>query len=186
MSLTSYLANKCFELLLTGQGEESGTAARDAISVKRGQAKHYPPWIRDIQYFKQNCDGCGDCIRQCEKNILVLADTGFPVVDMYKGGCSFCGNCAKACSKDLFDYSPSRQPWQLKAFITDDCLCCNNVLCRTCVEHCNEGAVIVSQENGRIGAPRIVAEKCNGCGACFSPCPVGAIGIETNAEEQSP
>jgi ferredoxin-type protein NapF len=55
----------------------------------------------------------------------------------------------------------------------------NNVLCSTCTEHCDKGAIsfqgTMMQQNKVL---RVQPEKCNGCGACYSSCPVNAIAFK--------
>jgi len=136
------------------------------------------PWAREPNLFKSVCDGCGVCLASCENKILILNSDGYPQIDFSMGSCNFCGACAESCPKDAFNYGSSQSPWNLKAFITSDCLSHNNVLCRTCAEHCEEEAIIIPKKNGVISAPHILAEKCTGCGACYNACPTKAIEID--------
>ena len=180
MNIASFFANKCFELLL-----EKGMEGSQSHDSKPDHSQHAPltydpPWISDINFFKQNCDGCGKCVTSCENNILFIDKAGYPRVDFSQGECSFCGDCAKNCPQDIFDYGESILPWNLKATITLDCLSHNNVLCRTCVEHCEMEAIKIPKTNGTLGAPFVLTEMCDGCGACFSPCPVRAVKITSN------
>lgn len=80
----------------------------------------------------------------------------------------------------------SRPPWVIKARVTAHCLARNNVLCRTCAERCPEDAIIFPKQAGTIGGPLVLVEKCSGCGACFSPCPVGAIAMKEEDENHTP
>ncbi len=182
MNLTSFLANKCFEYLLNCGSEKTGEsrfasgfgASSPPIPSPR---TILPPWAGDNSFFYSNCDGCGVCIQNCENGILVAGPQGYPQVDFSRGACSFCGACARSCPGEALCPEGKVTPWVLKASITATCLARGNVLCRTCVEHCGEGAIIMSKTNGAIAVPRIQAEKCSGCGACYSPCPVRAIDI---------
>lgn len=188
MNITSYLANKCLEFFLEKSIERDGTQSGNLLHSKdnspnRAQSIFIPPWIPDISTLKQNCDGCGDCITSCESNILFLVEDKYPMVDFSLGSCSFCGKCAESCPQDIFEYDPKATPWDLRAVITLDCLTHNNVLCRTCEEYCEEGAIIIPKANGPISTPLVLAYKCNGCGACFSACPVTAIKITSTCEE---
>ncbi|WP_223756839.1 4Fe-4S dicluster domain-containing protein [Myxococcus sp. RHSTA-1-4] len=50
---------------------------------------------------------------------------------------------------------------------TQLCLAWQGSFCTTCVERCpTEGAILV--ESGR---PRVVPERCDGCGTCVRVCP---------------
>lgn len=181
MNLTSFLANKCFEYLLNSEaGKARGNriaSLSEASTPAPSQPPILPPWAPEKRLLHLNCDSCGSCIASCENNILVQGEDGFPQVDFSKGSCTFCGNCARSCQSNVFDYEASGQPWNLKAFIANDCLSSNNVLCRICSEHCEEDAIVISKTSGTISVPRIDKEKCNGCGACYGPCPAEAIYI---------
>ena len=182
MYFTSYLANKCFEYLLNSDSgkDDNHHFISQQISSQSSPSINFfvpPPWVRDIKLFKSICDGCGECFACCESKILVPDCDGYPHVDFSQASCSFCGACAESCPKGAFSYEPSSPPWNLKAFITGTCLSHNNVLCRTCAEHCEEEAIIIPKTNGTISAPRILTDRCNGCGACYGPCPVKAIEI---------
>jgi len=187
MNLTSFLANKCFEFLLNAGNEEEKKLHGRAARLKSGSNPSgqviLPPWTHDIQSFRLLCDGCGNCISSCTGNILIRDSHGCPQVDFSGGPCTFCGACAESCPRGAFSYEPSTVPWTLKAFITDDCLAHDNVLCRTCAEHCQEKAISIPNTSGPISAPLILSEKCNGCGACFNPCPVSAIVMQKDGDK---
>jgi ferredoxin-type protein NapF len=182
MYFASYLANKCFEYLLNSDSEKDDKhhfISRQLASQSPSSEICFipPPWAREIKLFKSICDGCGACSASCESKILLTDCDGYPHIDFTVGSCSFCGACAESCPKDALNYESSSPPWNLKAFITGACLADNNVLCRTCAEHCEEEAIIIPRTNGTISAPRILTDRCNGCGACYGPCPVKAIEI---------
>ncbi|WP_240791462.1 ferredoxin-type protein NapF [Psychromonas sp. SP041] len=133
------------------------------------------PWIDDKQQFLDSCTQCGHCITSCPENIILKGDGGFPVIDFSLGECTFCGKCAESCQEDIF--TPiTEQAWHKKAVISDACLALENVYCRSCGESCPEEALHF--KIGINAVPEIDLEKCNGCGACFSPCPTSAINIE--------
>ncbi len=185
MYFTSYLANKCFAYLLSCDSEKDNKhhlASRQITSQIS-----LPPWAHEPNFFKSICDGCGACLASCENKILIPDSDGYPQIDFSLGSCNFCGACAESCPNGAFNYEPSQSPWKLQAFITKDCLSHNNVLCRTCAEHCEEEAIIIPKKNGIISAPRILAESCTGCGACYSPCPAKAIEMsESGGQEKTP
>ncbi|MDA7745985.1 ferredoxin-type protein NapF [Psychromonas sp.] len=133
------------------------------------------PWVRDTQHFVDNCTQCQDCLTSCPEKIIVKGDGGFPVVDFSLGECTFCRKCAESCEEDVFAET-TQIPWLKKAAINDSCLANQNVACRSCAESCPQEAL-----NFQIGInaiPQIDLEQCNGCGACFAPCPINAISIK--------
>ena len=56
----------------------------------------------------------------------------------------------------------------------------NRVLCSICVEQCDKEAIILAKVIHKDQSPEILAAECNGCGACFGSCPVGAIAFKDN------
>lgn len=189
MNLASFLANKCFEYLLncdaakgcgrgflTGRGTDKSTPSHRLL----------PPWALADQVFRSKCDHCRACLDRCENKILIADNAGCPVVDFSRGACSFCGACVQSCPRELFRPFQSLPPWSVKAAVTAACLAHDNVLCRACAEHCPEAAIIFPRQAGAISEPRILTERCSGCGACFSPCPTGAIVMQTGDENHDP
>ncbi|TEW56075.1 ferredoxin-type protein NapF [Psychromonas sp. RZ22] len=133
------------------------------------------PWIVDATKFTENCTQCQNCLNSCPENIIVQGDGGFPVIDFSAGECTFCTKCAVSCQEDIFA-DTSEIAWQKKAVISESCLANQNVYCRSCCESCPELAL--SFKIGINAIPEIDLAKCNGCGACFSPCPTSAINIK--------
>lgn len=181
MNLTSFLANKCFEYLLKYDSERENVNTR-TFHLQKSKEKSTlrfifsPPWAVETKHFEALCDGCGECIAACENNILILNKNGCPQVDFSRGACTFCGACAESCPQEAFQYDPSCAPWNLHALINAKCLIKNNVVCSTCAEQCDKEAIVISRIIDKDKAPR-VTDLCDGCGACFSVCPVGAIEI---------
>lgn len=61
------------------------------------------------------------------------------------------------------------------AIIAAHCLAETGAYCRTCGDACPEGAIrFLLQPRGRARAD-VDGDRCNGCGDCLGPCPVGAI-----------
>lgn len=136
---------------------------------------HLMPWIEDGDKFTENCTQCKSCLLSCPENILIQGDGGFPVIDFSLGECTFCGKCAESCNEDIF-VEVTHTPWQKKAIIDKSCLAHQNIYCRSCAESCPVQAL--SFQLGISAVPQIALDKCNGCGACFYPCPANAISIK--------
>jgi ferredoxin-type protein NapF len=187
MNLVSFLANKCFEFLLRGEEQGRGhafPASRRAEKSTSSRPLIRPPRALAEHNFRAKCDGCRACLAGCENNILVAAGDGTPVVDFSRGACSFCGACAESCSRGAFSSGKEYPPWEIKAWISAACLAHSSVLCRTCAENCPETAIFFSRQAGILSAPVVLSQRCNGCGACCSPCPVGAIVLRQDNEYQ--
>lgn len=165
MSLASFFASKCFEYLLQ---EEASPVQQQAVPL-------LPPWSG--KEFRAFCDGCGKCAAACGKRIIVVGEDGFPAVDFTQGSCTFCGDCARSCPTGALQFEAEKAPWHLRVRIAETCLLRSQMLCLTCAEQCDQGAIRLPQTEGQL--PQIAAEHCNGCGACCRPCPVGAISLVT-------
>lgn len=142
---------------------------RSRLPVRR------PPWAIAEGQFLDRCNGCGDCRDACTQRIVILADGGYPQIDFLNDGCTFCGDCARACTQGALAYSPHVAPWQLKAVATRECLTRHGVVCRSCSEQCETGAIRFISAKGVVAQPRVEPTLCTGCGACVSVCPAQAI-----------
>ena len=63
----------------------------------------------------------------------------------------------------------------LATVIAASCLAYGNVVCRSCGETCEVGAIRFRPRLGGAAVPEVEGGKCTGCGACMAPCPVKAI-----------
>lgn len=135
-----------------------------------------PPWACDEAHFISLCTQCKQCIQHCPQGILTAGAGRLPVVDFSRGECTFCGACVDHCdSHALWRRDSGAAPWILRALIADDCIAFDGVFCVSCKEQCEAGAIAFKRGRGGTPLPEIRHELCNGCGACYQPCPVGAI-----------
>ncbi|NNG13319.1 MAG: ferredoxin-type protein NapF [Halobacteria archaeon] len=138
-----------------------------------------PPWSQAEDEFVENCTRCGDCISACPQHILDKGRGGFPQVDFSRGECLFCGECVQACKVGvLAGWSPqgdSSAAWSIRASIGDRCLAQRGVECRSCRDQCDTAAISFRLVAGGVAQPQLDRATCNGCGACYSVCPVQAI-----------
>ena len=162
----------------------------------KGEKKAFrPPWALPEQYFIDYCTRCDKCIDVCFDELIVKGRGGFPEMDFNKGGCDFCEDCLKICETSALKKIPASDenshkteedsqsylpPWQLKASIDlNKCLSMNATICRSCGESCDDGAIKFDLKLGGIAEPLLDSDKCTGCGACFSVCPVKVISISS-------
>ena len=144
-----------------------------------------PPWALDEPAFLSACTTCGDCVAACPEAVLVAAADGRPVFDPGQGECTFCEACVTACEPHALDLSRVAPAWRLKAAIASTCLALNGVTCLSCRDACGETAIRFRPALG--GArPELDPERCTGCGACVSPCPVSAIALAAPLDEARP
>ncbi|MDR0701366.1 MAG: ferredoxin-type protein NapF [Azoarcus sp.] len=155
----------------------------------RLEAPYRPPWAVSEAVFHRACERCGDCIAACPKGLLVQGAGGFPEADFSRGHCTFCADCARACTMaahktaarrpPALRFSPDLPPWPLVAVVGAACLPRQGVLCRSCGEHCEVGAIRFPPRPGRPAQPDVDASLCTGCGECVAVCPARAISMRT-------
>jgi ferredoxin-type protein NapF len=69
------------------------------------------------------------------------------------------------------------RPWRVRVVLAPGCLAQRGVVCRTCGEFCDEGAIRFRLQVGGCAIPEFDLHRCTGCGACVAPCPVAAIRV---------
>ena len=136
-----------------------------------------PPWAIEEAKFTDKCDRCGDCLRACNKRVLTRGSGFYPELKLGAGFCTFCEACADVCKTGALDKVSASEPWVYKAEVADNCLSLLGTTCRVCEDACLPGAIRMRPELGGRYRPTISVERCNGCGACLSPCPVNALSV---------
>lgn len=145
--------------------------------MRRVEPAQRPPWALDEAAFLDRCTRCDACVKACPTRILVNGDGGFPMVDFAQGECTFCGECVRHCEPAALT-PEAGEPWLLKAQIGAGCIAHQGVECRVCGESCPTGAIRFRLQRGGVAQPDLNLERCNGCGACFAPCPTRAIEVK--------
>jgi len=133
----------------------------------------YPPYLNSDSLDK--CIECIDkpCVEVCEEDIIFISKENKVYIDFKYGGCSFCKECARVCELDVLSIkSPNRIDVDFQ-IDTSSCLAHNNIICSSCIEPCEDGAILF---NGLFN-PIIDSNRCSGCGFCYSRCPTEAITI---------
>lgn len=145
-----------------------------------GKVAFRPPWAPEENKFLESCTRCGDCVTACETGLLNVGGGGFPEAGFKAGQagyCSFCGACAAACQPGVLQPEAGRAPWSQVISIASNCLTQSGVVCRTCFERCEEGAIRFPLRLGGVAAPVLEASRCTGCGTCLADCPTRAISM---------
>lgn len=135
-----------------------------------------PPWALDEAAFAALCDGCGRCAKACPEGIIVRGRGGLPQIDFTRGGCTFCGECLQVCEPGALA-DRGQAAWRNKASITSRCFSWQGVVCRLCEEQCEQRAIRFRPALGGYSLPEVDAEACDGCGACVTACPSGAVEV---------
>jgi len=147
-------------------------------SRSRRIAPFQPPWSLPEGEFVDVCSRCDECVERCPTGLLRRGDDGFPVADFAAAVCTFCQECAAACATRAISPEVVQPPWPFTVRIDDACLARQRVECRVCGEACaasDSRAIRFVPVVGGVSLPHIDDAACTACGACLSPCPVGAI-----------
>lgn len=136
-----------------------------------------PPWALDETAFRQVCSRCDRCLSACPTGLLRRGGGGYPEADFTAAHCTFCGDCRQACPSGALRGGSDTAPWLLTAVISEHCLAGRGIVCRTCGERCDAGAIAFIPQRGGVALPRLAAEACTGCGECVADCPSGAIAM---------
>jgi ferredoxin-type protein NapF len=146
-----------------------------------------PPWGIAEAQFTACCSRCEACLAACPDRLIVRGSGGFPEIDFARGGCSFCGACLRACSTGaLLSPRPTvRNAWGHQVSILDGCLARRGVVCRSCGDVCEPGAIAFRPQPGGRCLPELSPEACTGCGSCVAVCPFGAVQVQAAAEQSA-
>jgi len=144
-----------------------------------------PPWSGNETDFLDSCSQCGECIKVCPEKILISGSGHYPEVSFANGECTFCFKCADSCHDNALSGQISDLPWQLEASINELCLTFKGIHCMSCRDQCETEAITFIPKLSQPAQPVIKPLLCNGCGACFKPCPAKAIKLSVNKSSQS-
>lgn len=155
---------------------------------RKAAALYRPPWSVDEALFTRACTRCGGCVAACPTGLLSSGSGGFPEADFRRAHCTFCADCARACSENTrqsapgeqapISFSPELPPWPLQPVISATCLPQRGILCRSCEERCEPGAIRFIPRPGQPAQPDILKARCTACGECVASCPALAISMQ--------
>ena len=149
--------------------------------INSSAAPFRPPWAGMEAEFTAQCSRCGECVLACARSgsgLLQFGDGGFPVAVFNPAACNACSQCLSACTRDGSGaLSPEHPALTLTIAISESCLTRQQVVCRTCGEHCDAGALHFRPQLGRVAAPQLATDLCTGCGDCLANCPTQAISM---------
>jgi MauM/NapG family ferredoxin protein len=154
-----------------------------------------PPGVREEKEFLSKCVRCGECLKVCLKAALYPAAFQAGAEGLYtpillprlgycEYNCTLCGQvCPTGAIPDLPVPDKQRAVIGKAVFDKNHCLpFAKQVPCIVCEEHCPiPGKAILFEmvaetlPDGRritLQNPRVVDERCNGCGICEFVCPL--------------
>ncbi len=168
---------------LTGLMSPLGKAAAGRVAAP-GLVR--PPGAVPERDFLARCVRCGECMAACPYNALqpIWAEAGFlalfsPALTPRRGYCDpNCTRCGDVCPTDAIRALPAAERLWAKTgtavIVREKCLAWEfQEKCMVCDEVCPYDAVQFHEEPGNPApVPRVIENKCSGCGYCEHSCPV--------------
>ena len=154
-----------------------------AVNLVPAQALVRPPGAQDEAALLGGCIRCGRCMEVCPRHVIVMQhmEDGIlgartPVMSFKTDYCTGCVEenggvplCAVACPTDAISVAPGVDPTKIVIGLadieTEQCLAYRFAGCKFCYDACPDDAIEMIA-----GKPHVIADRCNGCGACESVC----------------
>lgn len=171
--------------LCAGIGGLAAMLALGAVKFVPASAVVRPPGGQDEDALLAACTHCGRCVEACPRHVIKLShiEDGLliartPQMDFERNYCDFCAQehngipkCASACSTGALGSAAKAVDTQTvklgrAELVQDWCLAYHDTGCRTCYDACPYEAMGLDEQ----GRPYVIADRCNGCGACESVC----------------
>lgn len=143
-----------------------------------------PPGGQDEDRLLSACIRCEKCLEICPHDIIKPAhiEDGIlgmrtPTLDFHESWCDWCAEanggvplCVEVCPTEALKLPEGATVENTvigKAVINQDwCLAYKLIGCRFCYDACEYEAMGLDENN----RPYVIADKCNGCGACEAVC----------------
>lgn len=146
-----------------------------------------PPGGQDEMHLVGACIRCERCYEACPRGVIVPAHVEHgilgmrsPALDFSAAYCDFCNEenggvprCVEVCPTEALALPDGATAQNtiigLAEIDANTCLAFRDTGCRYCYDACPYDAIELDGE-GYSAHPRIVPDRCNGCGACESVC----------------
>lgn len=157
----------------------------------KGNSPLRPPGALPEKEFIKRCIKCNKCAQICPYFSIRMAHAewgrsmGTPMIFSRDIPCYVCMKCPPVCPTGALQNNVVNKE-EVKMGIArineEKCLPYNGIICRACFENCPifRGAIILEDEL----LPKVIADKCIGCGICERVCPVEGSAIIVEAKEE--
>jgi ferredoxin-type protein NapF len=168
----------------------TGAVSGLAVRVVRGSSAPplRPPAALEEQRFTGVCVRCGNCAQACPSRIIQpdcgaggLAGFLTPRLRFDRDYCrEDCHRCNEVCPSGAIarlSLADKRRRLIGRAVVDLDlCLLAQGRECTACIRKCPYQAISMqSADGGFSNEPRVLADRCNGCGACEAVCPTQPV-----------
>ena len=169
--------------LCLGIGASAVMLGLGAVNLVPAQALVRPPGAQDEAALMGGCIRCGRCMEACPHHVIVMQhmEDGIlgartPVMSFKADYCTGCAEenggvplCALTCPTGAISVAPGADATKIVIGIadieTEQCLAYRFAGCKFCYDACPYDAIEMTA-----GKPHVIADRCNGCGACESVC----------------
>lgn len=171
-------------LQLAASSAVSG-AVLGLTAVGRAQNLVRPPGALDELQFLASCSRCLRCLDVCAPMAIKpasifdgFANLGTPVLETNK--CIVCMECIRTCPTAALSKIPKGEVFLGSAVILKNvCLAyLKTRRCKECEKACKPEAIVMDENR----YPRVLLDKCNGCGICMRRCPTEPKAIYISPE----
>lgn len=136
-----------------------------------------PPGALSEDSFMNVCSRCGDCMRVCPAQCIIMDSTGAkagggPYIDADYKPCILCEGlvCNSSCPTGaLVPTLLENVKMGLAEWHQDTCLRHNGDSCTVCIDKCPLGARAIRLNDS--GGIEVLNPGCTGCGVCQHECP---------------
>ena len=159
-------------------------------TLKEIKVPHRNLKMEDISINRNECIGCGSCLKYCPTNAISLrtkefieehgeacpidgaidSEDGYVYSYIDKDRCCGCGSCANLCIQGAINLKRDLGPVVIYSHIDVNQDIC--VACELCEDNCPVAAIKVVD-----GEIFLNNDKCIRCKECSSRCPVGALNL---------